>query len=385
VLCGFFGRGNAGDEAFLHAQHKFLRKEFDIIVALDRNAVRQDCVEWEPYRSCERWSYDEFGRVFDEPLLHGVHIGGGSLPFGFAGQFVLTALDAGKAIVLSGVDATLRTRSPGYELRRIVYSQMNLVAVRNEHHFKALRKLSTGMLGADWALGLEVEPTGEPIDVAMTIRESGELTEEQLEAYRRVIKYLEGHGRRVTFVPFAPEDDALLDRMMVSQKRREVHWHDPRTVQGRIAMANLVFSLGRLHTLIMAVHAGKAAVSIDPGVIRGGQLKKNHKNRLAAETFGLKHYDSSDAFVNEAPNLNAIEAHGIPEDYQKRFERMTKLVMEAFVNHKVPSRLPKDIPIKQAKQFWAEQRAHGQAKERSEYSIVDSKTTCGPPIRDASS
>lgn len=359
ILCGFFGRGNAGDEAFVHAQHRLLSKEFDIVVAIDRNGVRPDCHTWEPYSRSEVWTYDEFGRLFHEPDIHGMNVGGGSLPFGFAGQFVMTALDARKAVVLSGIDASMNRRAPGYEFRRQIYSQVNLLAIRNEKYLKTLDVIPNAMLGADWALGLKVEPVGSPIDVAMTIREFGEATDEHFASFRRVVDYFERHGRRVSFVPFAPEDDVMLDKMEIPSKRREVHWHDPRTVLGRLARARLVVSLGRLHTLILALMADRAVISVDPSVVRGGQVKPNNKNRMAAEVFGIRHFGSIDAFLEETPDPDALEAsaHGIPEAYRARFDQMAERVMDAFVNHRVPKRLPNEIPLKEAEAYWARQVA----------------------------
>lgn len=358
ILCGFFGRGNAGDEAFVHAQHRLLSKEFDIVIALDKNAVRSDVHEWEPYRLGDVWSYDEFGRVFHDPTIHGVHVGGGSLPFGFAAQFTMTALDARKAVVISGVDAAINQRMPGKAFRQHFYSSIDLLAVRNSFHFRALRKVKTAMLGADWALGLPVEPVGAPIDVAMIIRESTEANKDHFATYGRLIKFFERQGRKVSFVPFSPEDDVMLDHMDIPQSQREVHWHDPRTVLGRLASANLVVSLGRLHALILGIMGRRPTLSIDPGLIRGGVVKKNNKNRLAAETFGLQHFDSCDAFI-ETADLPALEAasYGIPEDYQQRFDDMADRVMAAFVEHRIPTTLPKDIPLKEAEAYWARQVA----------------------------
>lgn len=343
VLCGFFGRGNVGDEAFLHAQVEALSPHFDIVIAVDRNGARQDCVNWNPYNQHEIWGYDDFTRVYDEQAIYGVHVGGGSLPFSFAAQFVSSSIDSGKAVVFSGVDMGLHHKSTGYNYRLDVLKYYSLLAVRSAPYFTTLKHASNTMHGADWALGLHPNPSGREIDVALTIRESDEITSERIEYYRSIVLALEAAGRHVTFVPFSPEDDRLLDQMSVPVQRREVHWHDPRTVLSRIGMSKSVVSVGRLHTAIFALMAHKPVASIDPRITRNGVWKPNFKNQMAAKVYGFQHYSNASDFIADLDAFNSAEPTNILSETMLRFDQMRDSVVSAFMNHRIPPQGDEDI------------------------------------------
>ena len=162
VLLGFFGRGNAGDEAFLHVQYELLKDKYHIVLPVEHRNATPDFQTWYPYHDCEIINYDNVPRIYGSDVV-ALHIGGGSLPFGFSGQFLLSAFDAKKRTLISGVDASVKPTLPRDNIRFDIYSRLDFFSVRTLKSVTNLRQ--SGVLvhhGADWALGLQaVEPPPE--------------------------------------------------------------------------------------------------------------------------------------------------------------------------------------------------------------------------------
>ena len=214
ALLGFFARGNAGDEAFLHVQYELLKDQYNVIVPIEHKNAHPTFRKWYPYTECEIINYDEIPRLYGQDVV-GMHIGGGSLAFGFSGQFLLTAMDARKKTLISGIDASLKPRLPSDHIRFAIYDRLDFFSVRTIKSLDNLRKNNIPVHhGADWALGLGViePPASKTGGALITIRAFGEPPgDEHRRDMLNLHKYLERQGHKVRYLPFAPEDREFLD------------------------------------------------------------------------------------------------------------------------------------------------------------------------------
>src|SRR5689334_3281346 len=129
VLLGFFGRGNAGDEAFLHVQYELLKDKYHIVLPIEQRNAVPDFHTWYPYHHCEIINYDDVPRIYGSDVV-ALHIGGGSLPFGFSGQFLLSAFDARKRTLITGVDASVKPGLSSDNIRSDIYGRLDFFSVR---------------------------------------------------------------------------------------------------------------------------------------------------------------------------------------------------------------------------------------------------------------
>lgn len=345
VLLGFFARGNAGDEAFLHVQYELLKDKYNIIVPIEHKNAHPDFRSWYPYTECEVINYDDIPRVYGQDVV-GLHIGGGSLAFGFSGQFLMTALDAGKKTLISGIDASLKPRLPPDHIRFDIYNRLDFLSVRTIKSLDNLRKNNIAVHhGADWALGLGViEPPAHKRGGALvTIRAFGEPPgDEHRHDMLTLHKYLERQGHRVRYLPFAPDDREFLDHMPhVKPDMIENVWWDPRQVKGLIKEADIVVSVGRLHTLILSMTAQTPTFAIDPKIMSGGRHILNRKNLHFAEEVGLTFFHSVDEMIEAyGDDLNTkVVPHDFRPDYYERLKSQMGFIRQILEAE--PGTLPK--------------------------------------------
>ncbi|PWR21252.1 polysaccharide pyruvyl transferase family protein [Zavarzinia aquatilis] len=341
VLLGFFARGNAGDEAFLHVQYELLKDKYNIIVPIEHKNAHPDFRSWYPYTECEVINYDEIPRLY-APDVVGLHIGGGSLAFGFSGQFLLTALDAGKKTLVSGIDAALKPRLPADHIRFDIYNRLDFFSVRTIKSLDNLRKNDVAVHhGADWALGLGViePPAAKRGGALVTIRAFGEPPgDEHRRDMLALHRYLERQGHRVRYLPFAPEDRGFLDLMPhVTPDMIENVWWDPRQVKGLIAAADVVVSVGRLHTLILSMTARTPTFAIDPKIMSDGRHILNRKNLNFTQEVGLDFFHSVDDLIGAYGDdfSSKIAVRDFSPDYYERLESQKgfiRAILEADVD-----------------------------------------------------
>lgn len=340
VLLGFFGRGNAGDEAFLHVQYELLKDNYHVIVPIERHNAVGNFHEWYPYNECEVINYDDVPRIYGSDVT-ALHIGGGSLPFGFSGQFLLTALDAKKRTLITGVDASMKPNLAPTDIRYDIYGRLDFFSVRSLKSVTNLRQRGIDIhYGADWALGLQaIEPPPERRGGALvTVRDFGEPGQEHVDSVRLLHEYLERQGHRVRYLPFAPDDRRVLDRFPTANADNiENCWHDPRQVKGFIKTADIVISVGRLHTLIMSLTCETPTLAIDPHIMVDGRHIVNRKNLFFCEEVGLPFYHSVQEMIDaygDGINQRLLGKNFAPE-YFERFRSQTDLVQAAIAGEKV--------------------------------------------------
>ncbi|GLK54287.1 hypothetical protein JOD31_001454 [Methylopila capsulata] len=333
VLLGFFARGNAGDEAFLHVQHDLLKDDFHVIVPIEHKNACEGFQSWEPYNQCEIINYDDVPRVYGSDVA-ALHIGGGSLPFGFSGQFLMSALDAQKRTMITGVDSSVKSALGRDHIRFDIYNRLDLFSVRTTKSIFNLRKAGVGVHhGADWALGLKaIEPPAHKRGGALvTLRNFGTPDQEHIDAVNRLHAYLERQGHKVRYLPFAPDDQRFMKFFPTANAdNTELCWHDPRQVKGLIGAADVVVSVGRLHTLIMSMTSQVPTLAIDPKIMVDGKHILNRKNVFFCEEVGLPFYYSVDDMIAEyGDDFNSrVKVIDFAPDYYERLKQQFDLVLK---------------------------------------------------------
>ena len=366
VLLGFFGRGNAGDEAFLHVQYELLKDQYNVIVPIEHKNAHPDFHKWYPYTECEIINYDDIPRLYGQDVV-GMHIGGGSLAFGFSGQFLLTAMDARKKTLISGIDASLKPRLPADHIRFAIYDRLDFLSVRTVKSIDNLRKNNIPVHhGADWALGLGViEPPKDKRGGALvTIRAFGEPPgDEHRRDMLALHKYLERQGHKVRYLPFAPEDRNFLNHFPhIRPSMIENIWWDPRQVKGLIKEADFVVSVGRLHTLILSMTAHTPTFAIDPKIMSDGRHILNRKNVFFTEEVGLPFYYSVDEAINAyGDDFNTkVTVKDFAPDYYDRLNSQMGYVKQILGT---PA---EELPARGTEGHWAGATAGGRTVETSQ-------------------
>lgn len=340
VLLGFFGRGNAGDEAFLHVQYELLKDKYHVIVPIERHNALPDFHNWYPYNECEIINYDDVPRMYGSDVV-AMHIGGGSLPFGFSGQFLLSAFDAKKRTLITGIDAGIKANLPRNDIRFDIYNRLDFFSVRTLKSVMNLRQNGIKVHhGADWALGLQaVEVPQERRGGALiTVRDFGQPGQEHADAITRLHGFLEQQGHRVRYLPFAPDDRRVLDHFPTANADNiENCWHDPRQIKGYIKTADVVISVGRLHTLIISMTSDVPTLAIDPKIMVDGRHILNRKNLFFCEEVGLPFYHSVEEMIAAyGDNFNErLKPKNFTPDYYERFKSQTELVQAVIGGEKV--------------------------------------------------
>lgn len=336
VLCGFFGKGNAGDESFLHVLYNRLHEKFDLAIVLERGSIHPDCVSWHPYNKCELWAFDEVHRLYDD-RVEAIHVGGGSLPFGFYGHYILSALDAGKKVLMSGIDGSPRTKAKDGNLKKFIFSQLDFISVRTKKSFKMMRAEEVKVLyGADLALGLKPDESfisNQEVDIAIVTRGFSEPTQYNIDNLMKLLGGLNKMNRSVTFLPFAPEDNNFLEFCGIPQQDIISSWHDPQNLINIFSNAKAVISIGRLHGLIFSLICQKPTFAIDPGIHVNGKHILNRKNAYFCKETGLEFFDSVDEFMElskEDKEKILSENKSFSTDFFRRFEKMSDQLSHHF-------------------------------------------------------
>jgi hypothetical protein len=260
VLSGFFGRGNAGDEALLQVQYEKLSPHFDIIISVEERGAREGFWDWYPYNKCQIIHHAEM-KIFSSADVIGLHVGGGDLPFGFNGGQVLSAAAAGKPVFLTGVDTGLAYQIAEKHNPQVLQNYLSAfakISLRSKASYDFTKQYApSAHYGADWAYGLETDQSPDvPHGLTLVVLREfsvNEISADYRRAIAQLVQALEARNQPFAFLPFCPEDERFLNHIEATWgQAREVHWWNPRRLKQYIQQASLVVSVGRLHPLIMA-------------------------------------------------------------------------------------------------------------------------------------
>ncbi len=280
VLCGYYGMGNAGDEALLAALLGMLPATATPIV-LSANPKATEALHGVEAR--DRYSVPTLLRTLREADTF--VWGGGSLmqdatsarnPIYYGGLLGLARALGCRAIAWAqGVGPLQRPLSRW--IARQAFRHCERVSTRDRASAELL--LSWGipsLLAPDpvWALPAAPCPPMQALPaprIAVALRSHPLLTPSRLAAIARALAQLqEATGAHVVFLPFQPErDTALAAELHAAMPDRStiLPIADPRQLKGAFRKAHLAIAM-RLHALIAALAEGCpcAAIAYDPKV-----------------------------------------------------------------------------------------------------------------------
>lgn len=340
ILSGFFGRGNAGDEAIVQRLYEYFRFDLglEVAISVDFDGAYDGFWNWYPYNKAEIVHSNNLSRVTDKDII-GLHIGGGGLPYGFNASQIKVCTLLNKKLVYSGVDdVSFSLKSiQGFDIQRLdnQIAQIDCTYVRTQFCYdnSVNRGLKTVKLGADWAIDLKMDEISRSESfsgIYLTIRElPNELLDAALlQSYGRLFDKLKSLGVEVRLLPFCSEDERYLERICFFWDLViEREWWNPRRLKGKIAKAQGVISVGRLHPLIFAVGASTPSVCVD---LRDIFPTSEGIPKLRANAYDLSfsYFCSIEDFCVRFNGF--VEATSLNEGYFDRLKFMRKGVASVF-------------------------------------------------------
>lgn len=312
VLAGFWGRGNAGDEAMLQCIVETLGDRFEYALCVNEHGAYPGFWDWYPYVGrtiVNQGDADIFGRI-KKPV--GILVGGGGLPIGFAAAPVVAARSRGLKTAMAGVDIwrTKERNSPmAAEMRRWLGS-LDACYGRTANSAENGAKAGCGdtvRLGADWALNLEADRSPEVFDqpgrALVVLREDNPeaLPANYREQILSLLASISAAGKVPFFLPFSPEDDRFIDTMgLRGAAPTENTWWNARRLKQLIGSSGMTVSVGRLHPLIFGAPTGRPVISIN--MERRDERLRSLKLDYMCEDLGLPLYHTVQDFQADLQN-----------------------------------------------------------------------------------
>ena len=280
VLCGYYGMGNAGDEALLVSLLQMLPKSVTpIVLSGDPQATKKQY----GVASCYRKS--TFA-IFDALKQSDLFIwGGGSLmqdstsiasPIYYAGLMAL-AQQQGLTTIAWAQGIGPLNKSLTRWLTKQVLLGCNAVSVRDNASVKLLNSWQIEPVIAPdpvWAMAsepsTELKDISKPI-VAVVLRSHPLLTKPRLRVLIQAIKAFQTQtDSHILLVPFQPMQDMAIAEAISTQlahNKSILSVNDPKKLKGLFQQVKMAIGM-RLHSLIMAAAEGCScfALSYDPKV-----------------------------------------------------------------------------------------------------------------------
>jgi hypothetical protein len=333
VLAGFFGRGNAGDEAILQGLVEALPPGTEPIICVPQHGAFDGFWNWYPYNQYELIDQGNLG-VFERRDVVGLNVGGGGLAPAFNCGQITAAKFEGKTVSITGVDDPLRFigEHADADVARRFFENIDYYSVRSRKAQERAQSIGLSPdLGADWAALMPIDESEHPHfdGVSIVIREFDVLTmtPEQTEGLNQLLRALKTKGIPVQSVPFSPEDERFLSFISEAWDIPiERHWWNPRRALEVLIKSTIVVSVGRLHPIILAALKGSNLIAVDMADIWRSQSKLLD----AVDEFGVRAFGGVRDFVAaiEADTNWQYGANDVSEDYATRLQEMIDRLIE---------------------------------------------------------
>jgi|GEM_PF-2317725 len=270
IICiGFYGHGNAGDEAMARAFDEYLRAPFENVDVHFSTEVTPDhavkIAKQNPFykeRALRSVHDTECMREYDVVI-----VGGGNLPATWGISQVLKARESGRArfIARLGTSANDDFISGGDKAVNFVKSTLNLfdfVSVRDRSSYEILSSMELNAhMGADLAINFPIVESGDPIGTpyaALVVREVREDdVDRQVGVARAVVEAVKKEIPNIIVLPFCEKDEKFARNVLAANNVKVMTdaWRDPGLLQWVIRGAEHLTSVGRLHPLVFSVNA----------------------------------------------------------------------------------------------------------------------------------
>ena len=325
VLCGYYGMGNAGDEALLMSLLQMLPESVEPIVLSGNPQATQKSYD---VVSCDRKSTFILLKALQQS---DVFIwGGGSLmqdstslasPIYYAGLMALAQQRGLKTIAWAQGIGPLNRSFTRWLTKQVLYG-CDGISVRDNASAELLRSWQINPVIAPdpvWALASDSPPalpdTPKPI-VAVILRSHPLLTPERLEVLTQAIIDFQAQSNSfILLIPFQPAQDQALAEKIATQLKQDnviLAISNPRQLKGLFKSVKMAIGM-RLHSLIMAAAEGCScfALSYDPKVtqlmtevdIPGYELANLPPAPAIAQAW-LEHYQQQQSM--ESPKIKSL-------------------------------------------------------------------------------
>lgn len=279
VLCGYYGMGNAGDEALLVSLLQMLPAHIEPIVLSKVPHQTRDRYGVQAY---DRWKITEVIKAFRQADYF--IWGGGSLmqdtssaisPLYYAGLMQLAQWMGLKTIAWAQGIGPLHRRYNRWMTRHVL-KRCVAVSVRDRGSADLLEKWGIHPTIAPdpvWAMEADPNPVLPPSDrprVAVNLRQHRTLTPDRLAVITRALQRItEQTQAEVLLLPFQESlDRPLAEHLQTALPSAQLCWiEDPQRLKGLFRQVDLTIAM-RLHAVIMATSEGCRcfALSYDPKV-----------------------------------------------------------------------------------------------------------------------
>lgn len=280
ILCGYYGKGNAGDEALLASLLQMLPREITPIVLSGNPQETQNRYGVE---SCDRASAFPILRALDQSDF--LIWGGGSLmqdvtsfrnPFYYGGLMALAQQRGLKTIAWAQGIGPLKYKQTQWITRKVLQGCV-AVSVRDRASAELLSDWKIPfMLASDPVWALQATPVESLFDfpsprVAVTLRQHSQLTPQRLESLTQaLIEFQKATQTFLLLVPFQPSQDLAIAQTIAKQlspSHAIISLEDPKELKGLFQGVEMSIGM-RLHSLIMAASESCRcfALSYDPKV-----------------------------------------------------------------------------------------------------------------------
>ena len=280
VLCGYYGKGNGGDEALLVAMLEMLPPHVKpLVLSADPRATSKSY----GVRSYDRMNSGSVIRALRESQF--LILGGGSL--------IQDATSLRNSIYYGGLmglaqQLGLQTLAIAQGIGPVNKPLTRWIAKRAFSNCTALsvRDTASAALLAQWGIACELAPdpvwsmTATPVPeiaqiaspkIAVTLRSHPQLTNERLDTLTTALVDLQAAtGSHVLLVPFQPTTDMNIAQQIqaeLTDNSQIITLTDPKQLKGLFQGVDLAIGM-RYHSLIMAAAEGCKcwAISYDPKV-----------------------------------------------------------------------------------------------------------------------
>jgi polysaccharide pyruvyl transferase CsaB len=282
VLCGYYGKGNGGDEALLASMLEMLPPNVKpLVLSADPRATSKTY----GVRSYDRMNSSSVVRALKESQV--LILGGGSLIqdatsvrssiyyggiVGLAQQFGLKSIAIAQGI--GPVDKPL-TRW----IAKRAFGSCKAVSVRDPASAALLQSWGiSSVMAPDPVWSMTATPVPEIAripspKIAVTLRLHPELTNDRLDTLiKALVDFQAATGSHILLVPFQPTTDVDIAKRIqaeIGDNSQVVILSDPKQLKGLFQGVSLAIGM-RYHSLIMAVAEGCKcwAISYDPKVTK---------------------------------------------------------------------------------------------------------------------
>lgn len=326
VICGYYGKGNGGDEALLVSLLQMLPEQITPIVLSNNPKQTQKSYSVQSYHS--RSTFDVLKALKQSEVFIW---GGGSLmqdatsaasPVYYGGLMALAQQQGLKTVAWAQGIGPLKRPLTRWITKQVLQNCTS-ISVRDYGSAKLVSEWDINPIVApDPVWALESKPVKQLADlraprVAVNLRSHPLLTPQHLEVLTQaLVDFQKATQAFILLVPFQFSQDLKIARLIAQRLPHDEHQimtlEDPRELKGLFRGVEMLIGM-RLHSLIMAAAEGCRcfALSYDPKVSRlveeinipGWELFSLPEQPYQMSTAWIEHYANGEALSSDRIHL----------------------------------------------------------------------------------